>query len=154
MKVVFCGTAAGNRSAELRQYYAGRGNQFWSILHNVGLTPRELDPNEFPKLADYGIGLTDLAQQTSGMDKQHKDSNYDVEGFRDRMKRYAPRAVAFNGKKAAKQYFGRNWVGYGRQADTIGDTVIFVLPSTSGNARKYWDESYWYELADFVKMSE
>jgi hypothetical protein len=33
----------------------------------------------------------------------------------------------------------------------IGDTVIFVLPSTSGVAQKYWNESHWIQLADFVK---
>lgn len=154
MKVVLCGTAAGNRSAQLRKYYAGRGNQFWSILHKVGLTPRELDPSKFRELAEYDIGLTDLAQQTSGPDKDHQDADFDVEGFRERIEHFAPRAVAFNGKRAAKQYFGREKVDYGRQPETIGDTAIFVLPSTSGAARGYWDESYWYEVADFVKVRE
>lgn len=28
LKVVFCGTAVGNRSAKLGAYYAGRGNKF------------------------------------------------------------------------------------------------------------------------------
>lgn len=154
MKVVFCGTAAGNRSAKLRAYYAGRGNQFWSILHKVGLTPRALAPSEFRELAGYGIGLTDLAQQTFGMDKHHRDSDYGVEAFRERIERYAPAAVAFNGKRTAQQYFGRKQVDYGRQPETIGDTVIFVLPSTSGAARGYWDETYWYEVADFVNVRE
>jgi TDG/mug DNA glycosylase family protein len=29
LKVVFCGTAVGNKSARASAYYAGRGNQFW-----------------------------------------------------------------------------------------------------------------------------
>ena len=47
LKVVFCGTAAGTRSAQVGAYYAGRGNKFWRTLFQVGLTPRPLDPHEF-----------------------------------------------------------------------------------------------------------
>ena len=35
LRVVFVGTAAGKRSAELGHYYAGRGNRFWRTLHEV-----------------------------------------------------------------------------------------------------------------------
>jgi double-stranded uracil-DNA glycosylase len=38
LRLVICGTAAGKRSAAKKQYYAGRGNQFWKVLYNVGLT--------------------------------------------------------------------------------------------------------------------
>ena len=50
LKVVFCGTAAGTQSAQAGAYYAGRGNKFWRILHETGLTPRQLAPHEFPTL--------------------------------------------------------------------------------------------------------
>lgn len=59
--VVFCGTAAGNRSAQMGAYYAGIGNRLWPTLHQIGLTPRLLQPTEFWQALDYGIGLTDLA---------------------------------------------------------------------------------------------
>lgn len=32
LRLVFCGTAAGNVSAARGAYYAGPGNQFWPIL--------------------------------------------------------------------------------------------------------------------------
>ena len=57
LKVVFCGTAVGNRSAAVGEYYAGRGNQFWRILHLTGLTPRLLEPREYMRLLEYGLGL-------------------------------------------------------------------------------------------------
>ncbi|MGQ0662670.1 MAG: hypothetical protein ACT4P2_03585 [Pseudomonadota bacterium] len=41
-------------------------------------------------------------------------------------------------------------VDYGRQPETIGPTAIFVLPSTSGAARGFWDERVWRNLAAFV----
>jgi TDG/mug DNA glycosylase family protein len=31
--------------------------------------------------------------------------------------------------------------------ETIGRTEVFVLPSTSGAARGYWNDSYWHDLA-------
>ena len=46
LRVVFCGIAVGTPSAR-RGAYAGSGNQFWSVLARVGLTPRQLAPAEF-----------------------------------------------------------------------------------------------------------
>jgi G:T/U-mismatch repair DNA glycosylase len=37
LKLVICGTAAGNRSAELKQYYAKPGNKFWPTFAQGGL---------------------------------------------------------------------------------------------------------------------
>jgi TDG/mug DNA glycosylase family protein len=36
LSIVFCGTGAGRRSAELKAYYAGRGNRFWPTLFESG----------------------------------------------------------------------------------------------------------------------
>jgi hypothetical protein len=68
LRVVFCRTAAGTRSAQLQQYYAGRGNKFWKILAQVGLTPKVLLPSEYRELLAYGIGLTDMVKGQSGGD--------------------------------------------------------------------------------------
>ena len=59
--------------------------------------------------------------------------------------------LAFNGKKSASQFFNRKTVQYGRQELLIGDTVVFVLPSTSGAARRFWDVAHWFEVAQFVR---
>src|SRR3546814_13773735 len=40
LRLVFCGSAAGRKSAELGAYYAGPGNKFWPTLYEIGLTPR------------------------------------------------------------------------------------------------------------------
>ena len=57
MRVVFCGTAPGAASARARAYYAGPGNRFWVTLHEVGLTPILLRPDEFARLPEFGVGL-------------------------------------------------------------------------------------------------
>ena len=66
LKVIFCGTAAGTRSAAIGHYYAGRGNQFWPLLHELGLTPRRLKPDDDHLLPHFGIGLTNLSTDVAG----------------------------------------------------------------------------------------
>lgn len=151
LKVVFCGTAAGNVSAKRHAYYAGPGNQFWSVLFRLDLTPRQLNSHEFHELTEYGIGLTDLAKKSAGVDKDITSSDFDISGFCSKIRKYQPRIVAFNGKKFASVFFGCS-VDYGgpKRDAHIGKTSIFVLPSTSAAARKFWDESYWRELADYI----
>ena len=152
LRVVFCGTAAGSRSAQVGAYYAGHGNKFWRTLFAIGLTPRLLAPAEFPLLPQYGIGLTDIAKTYSGADKGLRTTHFDREGLRHKIEHFAPHAFAFNGKKSAREFFG-GAVAYGQQADKIGDTTIFVLPSTSGAASGFWDIAYWQHLAAFVGQS-
>ena len=151
LTVVFCGTAVGATSAQVRAYYAGRGNQFWEVLFRTGLTPRKLNPHEFRTLPKYGIGLTDLAKIRSGSDKAILSSDFDIPRFCSKIKRFTPKMVAFNGKASAITFFGYS-VDYGgpKRDERIGETVVFVLPSTSAAARKYWGESHWRKLADFV----
>ena len=150
LKVVFCGTAVGDQSARRGAYYAGPGNQFWEILAETGLTPFRLRPEQYPSLINYRIGLTDLVKGRSGRDTILSAHDFDVEGFKAKIEKFAPRAVGFNGKKAAEEFFGGKGIVYGRQKEHIGATTVFVLPSTSGAARGYWDSKYWWAMARFV----
>ncbi len=151
LKVVFCGTAAGGASARIGAYYAGPGNRFWHTLYSLGLTPHRFEPGDFREVPAYGIGLTDVVKSASGRDAEIPGEVYDVEGFVTQMRTHTPRAIAFNGKNAAKAYFGRPRVDFGRQSETLADAVLFVVPSTSGAARGWWDETYWREVAEFVR---
>jgi TDG/mug DNA glycosylase family protein len=146
LKVVFCGTAAGAVSAKRGAYYAGPGNKFWKIIHKIGLTDRVLTPEEYPEVQGFGIGLTDVAKLTSGADSTLRAAHFDRAGLRDAMVRHRPRALAFNGKKAAQVFLQRP-CNYGRQAQFVGTTLIYVLPSTSGAANGSWSETPWHELA-------
>jgi double-stranded uracil-DNA glycosylase len=153
LRVVFCGTAGGERSAAVGAYYDGRGNQFWPTLHTIGLTPRRLSRSEFRTLPEFGIGLTDTAKCRAGTDAILCSDDFDVPGFRAKMAHFAPRAVAFNGKKAAEVFFGRGTgeLRYGRRGPLVGTTELWVLPSTSGGARGFWDVEPWRQLALSIK---
>lgn len=154
LDVIFCGTAAGEKSASVKQYYAGPGNQFYGILSKIELTPYQLTPSQFRELLNYGIGLTDLVKKNKGNDNVLSKHDFDVREFTNKIFTYQPKVVCFNGKKAAAEFYGhgntRN-LNYGLQGGTIGLSHLFVAPSTSGSARKYWDEGIWFELVEIVK---
>lgn len=157
LKVVFCGTAVSTRSAQIGAYYAGPGNQFWIALHEIGLTPHRFEPQEFSKLPKHAIGLTDVAKEGYGMDHTLKPSDFDPDAVRAKILHYAPKTLAFNGKRAAKEFYRVKQIEYGRQAELLGTTVVFVLPSTSGASYRFAPENreesyrYWRALADFVR---
>lgn len=150
LKVVFCGTAPGDASARVGAYYAGPGNRFWETLHRVGLTPYQLPPHEFSTVIQYGIGLTDLAKHTSGSDASLHKRDFDAAALHQKIEHFAPRVLAFTSKRGAQEYFGVRRVDYGLHAARMGRAHVFVLPSPSGAARRYWDVGYWQELADWI----
>ncbi len=146
LALVFCGTAAGKRSAAERAYYAHPGNLFWRALFEARLTPRQLTPAEFPLLPGYGIGLTDLAKRHSGNDNELPREAFDAPALIAKIERYQPRLLAFTSKNAARAALGHA-VDYGLQTERIGITQLFVLPSPSGQARGHWNIAPWRALA-------
>lgn len=153
LKVVFCGTAAGLRSAELRQYYAKPGNRFWPALHEAGFTQRRYFPIEGALLPGLGIGLTDLSKTAKGMDSGLKRDDFDAALLRSKIEEFQPALLAFTSKRAAQEFFGIKTVAYGLQAARIGMTGFFVLPSPSGAARGSWDVAHWKALARLAGFS-
>lgn len=153
LSIVFCGTAVSAESRRRGAYYGNPGNRFWRTLHEAGFTPRQLDPSEFGSLPEYGIGLTDLAKHHSGQDAELPADAFDAEALAAKIKRFAPKWLAFTSKNAAKGFLG-SAVEFGPQAQPIGLTRIWVLPSTSGLAVRWFDLSVWTDLANEVRAEE
>jgi double-stranded uracil-DNA glycosylase len=160
LKVVFVGTAAGQRSADVGHYYAHPGNRFWRAIHETGLTPRRYHPHEFSSLLTLGIGFTDMCKTGAGMDHTALNFPIDVPAFRKKMQQYRPKTIAFTSKKAASLFYGRptKTVALGRQPrdqDFLQDFPdIFVLASPSGAASGHWSIGPWQELADWVRAAQ
>jgi double-stranded uracil-DNA glycosylase len=146
LNLVFCGTAPSKASAAARAYYAKPGNRFWPTLSRVGMTPRRLAPAEYPELLALGIGLTDLCKIHCGTDADLPRGAFDVAVLDAKLRRYRPGWVAFTSKNAGSAFLGRK-VDYGVQTERVGSTRLFVLPSPSGLATRFWDEEWWRELA-------
>jgi TDG/mug DNA glycosylase family protein len=146
LAVVFCGTAPGTASAVAGAYYAKPGNAFWETLHAVGLTPVRLQPPEFRRAPEFGIGLTDLCKVRHGSDEEIGTAHFDVDGLTAKIAGVEPARLAFNGKNPAQGALERR-VDYGIQPEQIGGAEVWVLPSTSGRARRFWDVEPWRALA-------
>ncbi len=149
--LVFCGTAASKISARYGAYYANPGNRFWRTLCQVGFTPRLYEPSEFRKLLDLRIGLTDVAKGKAGVDADLKRSDFAPGALNAKMLRFKPQVLAFTSKaawRAWKVLPSNQAVSWGWQDETLGGTRIYVLPSPSGAARRYWDLAPWLKLAD------
>lgn len=157
LKVVFCGTAPGTVSATLKQYYAHPQNKFWRVLLDVGLTPRLFAPSEYPQLPAFGIGLTDIAKHSSGMDNQLPRGSLGLNalsGLRRRIERCQPANLAFTSLTGGRKFLGSK-AAFGLQSQTIGPTQIWVLPSPSPAAHWNWDAHLhaWQALADHVRRN-
>jgi TDG/mug DNA glycosylase family protein len=150
LAVVFCGNAAGKVSAKRGAPYAGPGNYFWPVLHEVGLTPVLLGPEEFRRLPEFGLGLTDACKTRFGSDAEVGTNHHDPERVRRAITAFAPDHLAFVGKQAARTVLGRP-VEYGRQEELIEGAQTWVLPSTSGLARRFWSVGPWQELAAAIR---
>lgn len=139
LSVVFCGTAAGKKSAARGHYYSGDGNEFWRYLFEAGLTPVRLAPADDHDICKYGVGLTDLAQEISASSDRGLRQHYRVDQFTSKIEEFKPLWVAFHGKEAAKAVARSlkkpTEVKLGRQVWQIGSSSVFVLPSASGANR-------------------
>ncbi len=153
LKLVFCGTAPSLRSAAKQAYYAHPGNKFWQVLYDTRLTPIKLQPKQFRLVIDIGLGLTDLVKYAKGSDADLLATDYDTSSFHDKIMEYQPLVVAFTSKTGGKAYLRRS-VDYGHQPETIGQTMVYVLPSTSGRASRYWNIKPWDELSKFLRDKE
>ena len=153
LRVVFCGTAPGTRSALEGAYYAHPGNYFWRTLFDVGLTPVRLSPPEYRQVLEFGIGLTDVAKHHFGSDADLPLGAFDAAALRRKLARYRPRIIAFTSKNAARAGLatGSRNPAYGEQAERIAGSRVFVLSSPSGQARGFWNLTPWRELAQAAR---
>ena len=156
LKLWFVGTAAGPRSAAVGAYYAHPGNRFWRALHEARITPRLFDPHDYPELLDLGLGLTDFCKTGWGVDAAIPREQFDVAGFRRKVQRLKPRALAFTSKTAAGLWLGKptGRLPHG-QVEPAGkdQPVVFVLPSPSGLATSYWSIEPWREVGRWLKTA-
>ena len=141
-RIVFCGINPGEWSARARAPFANPRNDFWRLLDAAGFTPRLLEPQEAQELLPLGFGLTNAARRTTRGSGDLRKA--DFAGAADRLEEIArtirPVVIAFVGKVAYTGPFGGR-VELGLQGRRLGETALYVLPSTSpANAAVPWDE--------------
>jgi TDG/mug DNA glycosylase family protein len=148
LRVVFCGINPGYWSDKARAHFANPRNDFWRLLHEAGFTPRLYAPEEQHDLPALGLGLTNAAYRTTAGSGDLRRA--DFAGAAERLERLAselrPAWIAFVGKEAYRGAFGER-PELGVQERKLGDTQLFVLPSTSpANAAVPYEERLrWFD---------
>jgi TDG/mug DNA glycosylase family protein len=150
--VVFCGINPGFVSDAAKAHFANPRNDFWRLVHAAGFTSRLYEPSEQFEVLREGIGLTNAAMRTTRGSGDLRRA--DFAGAAERLERLArelrPAWMAFVGKEAYRGAFNER-PELGPQKRRLGETRLFVLPSTSpANAAVPWDE----RLRWFRKLRE
>jgi TDG/mug DNA glycosylase family protein len=86
----------------------------------------------------YGCGITAVvARPTTRADEIRTEEFRQARpGFEAKIRRYAPRAVAFLGKRAFAAMVGSE-VGWGRYPDEFAGAMAWILPNPSGLNRNF-----------------
>lgn len=152
LRLVFIGYNPAIYSAEAGHYYARSGNQFWRHLSESGIAGRTVGPEDDDLLqGEAGIGFTDLCSRPT-VRAEHLTRAEIVEGSQRlsaELLQFQPQVACFSGR-GIYQHFGRHALGlapkdlagrsYGPQPESIGATVLWVIPSSSGLASKWHTE--------------
>lgn len=134
LRVLFCGINPGLWSGATGRHFARPGNRFWPALYASGFTPRLLAPAEQDALTALGLGITNVVARTTARADELSRDEYVAGGaaLTAKVRTYRPAWLAVLGIGAYRTGFGRPKAVVGRQAETIGDTRIWVLPNPSG----------------------
>ncbi|MFC6591515.1 mismatch-specific DNA-glycosylase [Deinococcus lacus] len=155
LQLVLVGTAPSHRSAAARAYYANPQNKFWHMLHAAGLTPRLLQPSEYPELLHFGIGLTDVAKRHSGVDAALPADAWAPAELLGKLQLHQPQIVAFTSKRGASEVLGlpTGRLPYGQQSPEVvarlglsAPPELWVLPSTSPLGHNHFSAEPWEAL--------
>jgi TDG/mug DNA glycosylase family protein len=147
LRILFCGINPSLYSAAVGHHFARPGNRFWPALHASGFTDRLLSPFEDRALLPLGYGITNLvARATATADELTEEELVAGERrLRRKVRLYRPAVVAFLGITAYRTALGRKDAALGRQAERLGESLLWALPNPSGlNAH--------YRLADLARL--
>jgi TDG/mug DNA glycosylase family protein len=152
LRIVFIGYNPAIFSAEAGHYYARPGNAFWKHLYQSGLTDREVGPSDDNQLMDeFGFGFVDLCPRPTvrADELSREELRRGSQRLWDDLGRHQPRYAVLCGK-GIFQHFGTHALGlpraalakrpYGVQPESVGDTLLHVVPSSSGLASRWHAE--------------
>ena len=139
LDVIFCGLNPAASAAAAGHNFSSRSNRFWTVLHLAGFTDLHLQPHEERRLLDYGCGITAVVvRPTQRVDevlpREFEEARL---GFEAKMRHYAPRWIAFLGKRALSAMIGERDLEWGRLPGGFAGTMAWILPKPSGLNRSF-----------------
>ena len=139
LDVVFCGINPASSAAAAGHNFSNGNNRFWPVLHLAGFTDVRLQPKDERRLLDYRCGITAVVRRpTNSADEVLAEEVREASRrFELKMRRYAPRSIAFLGKRAVSALVGMPEVPWGRLSGGYAGTIGWVLPNPSGRNRSF-----------------
>lgn len=133
LRLLFIGINPGVQTARTKHHFANPRNLFWGLVHEAGLTPRQLDPSEELQLLRWGMGVTNVVTRaTPGAgDVTAEDKRRGRERLEALVREAKPQWLAFVGKQAWLFAGGAPEQSFGVAKEGFWDRRMFVLPSPS-----------------------
>lgn len=131
MRLLLCGANPSLHSADAGVGYVSPSNRFWPAMAQAGLARRDRDPRDL--LRHGRIGMTDFVKRASPRAAELGDDEYatGLERLARLCRWLQPQAVAVVGLAGWRAAADRKAVA-GWQPTGIGDTPVYLVPSTSG----------------------
>jgi len=147
LSILFCGINPGLYTAAVGHHFARPGNRYWPVLHAAGFTDRLLTAFDERELLKLGYGITNVVPRTTAsadlLSKEEMVKGGEL--LRKKVYRYRPRILAVLGVGTYRVAFNQSKAVVGQQQETIGNTILWVLPNPSGlNAN--------YQMKDLTKL--
>ncbi|WAJ44433.1 G/U mismatch-specific DNA glycosylase [Mycobacterium sp. Aquia_216] len=139
LDIVFCGVNPATTAAADGHNFSNRSNRFWSVLQLAGFTDTRLRPEDERRLLDYGCGITAVVGRPTrrASDVATEEFRRARPEFEAKMRRYAPRAIGFLGKRALAGMTGASKIAWGLYTPGFADSAAWVLPNPSGLNRGF-----------------
>jgi TDG/mug DNA glycosylase family protein len=139
LDVVFCGSNPAVSAVADRHNFSNRSNRFWPVLHLAGFTDVRLCPQDERRLLRYGCGITAVVNRPTKSATDVPASEYRIAQptFEAKIRRYAPRSVAFLGKRALLAMSRTSHLDWGEYPGGFAGTMAWVLPNPSGLNRGF-----------------
>jgi double-stranded uracil-DNA glycosylase len=139
LDVIFCGLNPASSAVVAGHNFSNGSNRFWTVLLLAGFTDVRLQPQDERRLLEYGCGITAVVRRPTKRAAEVLPDEFRqarVE-FEAKMRHYAPRSVAFLGKRALSTMIGRPEVDWGRFTTEFAGTMAWILPNPSGLNRGF-----------------
>lgn len=149
LRLVFVGCNPSIYSATIGHYYGRPGNPFWKHLSQTSLVARTVTCNDDHLLMDEaGIGFTDLCPRPTvrASDLSAEERRTGAARLYREILDNQPRFACFSGRGVYRA-FARYQLGQstrqldaladGPQPTPIGETVVWVVPNSSGLASRW-----------------
>lgn len=139
LDVIFCGINPASSAAIAGHNFSNGNNRFWTVLHLAGFTDVRLQPQDERRLLEYGCGITAVVRRPTRKASEVAPGEFRQARleFETKMRHYAPRSIAFLGKRALSAMLGQPDIAWGRQPAEFAGTMAWILPNPSGLNRGF-----------------